>query len=56
MALKDVKKVSNISWPVVGSVAVGIGLFGLTVWAIRKAPDNAVTTPVKRAANIAAGS
>jgi hypothetical protein len=35
------------------SVAVGVALFGALVWAIRMLPANAVTTPVKKVADIA---
>lgn len=49
--LSEVKQVTNISWPVVGSVAVGIALFGGLMFAIRKAPKNALTKPVKEAAD-----
>ena len=52
MAIKDVKQVKNINWGTVGSVAVGIALFGGVLYAIRKLPDNAVTTPIKTGANI----
>jgi len=52
MAIKDVKNVTNISWGTVGSVAVGIALFGAVLYGIRKLPDNAVTAPVKTGANI----
>lgn len=50
MALKEVKNVTKVSWPVVGSVVVGIAAFGAVMWAIRKAPNNAITAPVKDAA------
>lgn len=56
MALKDVKKVKNVSWPVVGSVMAGIALFGFAAWGIKRLPSNSITEPVKRAANIASRS
>ena len=54
MAIKDVKNVTNISWGTAGSVVVGLALFGGLMYAIRKAPNNAVTTPIKSAANVVA--
>lgn len=50
--MQDIKNLKNINYGTVGSVAVGIALFGLVMWAIRKAPSNAVTNPVKKAADI----
>lgn len=52
MSIKNVKNVTKISWGTVGSVAVGIALFGGILYGIRKLPDNAATAPVKQAANI----
>lgn len=52
MAIKNVKNVKNISWGTVGSVAVGIAMFGLIMYGVRKLPTNAATKPVKQAANI----
>ena len=54
MAIKDLKNVTKISWSTAGSVVVGIALFGGLMMAIRKAPDNAVTAPIKRAADMVA--
>lgn len=50
MALKEVKNVTKVSWPVVGSVVVGLVAFGGIMYAINRAPRNAVTAPVKDAA------
>lgn len=56
MAIKDVKNVKNISWGTAGSVVVGIALFGALAYAIRRLPENNITTPVKTvAANVGAG-
>jgi hypothetical protein len=52
MALKSVKNVTRISWGTVGSVAVGLALFGLMAYAVRMLPENAVTRPIKTAANV----
>jgi len=53
--MQNVKNLTKINYATVGSVAAGIALFGLIMYAVRKAPNNAVTTPVKKAAEIAAG-
>lgn len=50
MSVKAVKQVTNVQWPIVGSVVVGITAFGLLMWVVSKLPDNAVTSPVKSAA------
>lgn len=51
-----VKQVTNINWAVAGSVVVGIALFGAMMYAVRRVPTNAVTAPLKTAAEIAATS
>ena len=50
--MSDVKNIKNINWGTVGSVAVGMAVFGLAIYAIKKLPSNAVTTPVKKAADV----
>ena len=50
MAIKDIKKVKNINWATAGSVVVGLALFGGLMMLIRRSPENAVTTPIKKAA------
>lgn len=50
MAIKDIKNVKNVSWSTAGSVVVGLALFGGLMYAIRRAPENAVTTPIKNVA------
>lgn len=54
MSIKNVKDVTKVSWSTAGSVVLGIALFGGLMMAIRKAPDNAVTAPIKRAADMVA--
>lgn len=44
-----VSNVKNINWGTVGSVAVGIALFGAVVYGVRMLPSNAATSPVKKA-------
>lgn len=48
----DVKKITKIQWPVVGSVVVGLAAFGVAIWAVKKLPSNPVTAPVKKAADV----
>jgi hypothetical protein len=50
--LSDIKKVTNIQWGVVGSVVVGLAVFGGLVYAVAKLPSNSVTRPVKQAVDI----
>lgn len=50
--MQDVKNIKNVNWGTVGSVAVGMAVFGLVVWGITKLPSNAITTPVKKAAAV----
>lgn len=48
------KKMTRFNWQTVGAVVVGMVVFGGIVYGISRLPNNAVTTPVKRAtANIA---
>lgn len=54
MSLKQVKQVKNVNWSTAGSVVVGMALFGLVIYAIRRAPSNAITDPAKRAAEVVA--
>jgi len=54
MSLKQVKQIKNVNWSTAGSVVVGMALFGLVVYAIRRAPSNAITDPLKRGTEIAA--
>lgn len=49
----NLTEVTKINMRTVGSVAVGVALFGAAVWAIRSLPNNALTTPVKAAAAVA---
>lgn len=49
MGLPNVKQYVK---PALG-VAAGIALFGALLWAIRRAPTNAITSPVKKVADIA---
>jgi len=49
-----VKGLTKINAGTVGSVAVGLALFGVVIYAIRKAPSNAVTDVAKKAANVVA--
>ena len=52
--LKGVKNVKNVSWGTVGSVAVGMALFGLVIYGVRRLPSgNVVTDTVKKGADIA---
>lgn len=44
---------SRATWKTAGGVALGVALFGLIVWAVRKAPANALTNPVKKVTDIA---
>lgn len=50
----NIKKVTDVDWRVAGSVVVGIGIFGLFLWGVRTLPTNAVTTPIKKAAEVVA--
>lgn len=50
--LKNVANVTKISWGTVGSVAVGIALFGAVMFAINRLPSNAATDVIKRGANV----
>lgn len=50
--IKDIGNVRNISWGTVGSVAVGIALFGLVMYGVKKLPNNQITRPVKQAADV----
>lgn len=54
MAIKDVVNVKkNTNLGTVTSVVVGLAVFGGLLYAIRRAPENAVTTPLKNvAANV----
>lgn len=45
--------VSKVNTGVAVSVVAGLALFGLLVWAVRKAPANALTNPVKKVTDIA---
>lgn len=38
------------------AVVAGMFVFGLSVWLIKKLPDNAVTTPVKSVVDAATGN
>jgi len=53
MSLKAVKGVTNVSWGTVGSVVVGLSLFGGLIYAIRRAPSNPITNVAKKAADVA---
>lgn len=44
---------SKATWKVAGAVVLGLGLFGGLIYLIRRAPDNAITTPLKKGADIA---
>ncbi len=46
---------SKIDLKVVVSVAIGVAAFGAVLWAIKRLPSNAVTAPIKKAAEVAAG-
>ena len=50
-AISNVKKVTNVNWGGVGTVVVGIALFGAVLYGIRRLPDSAVTAPLKAGAN-----
>lgn len=43
----------NIDMKIAVSAAAGIALFGVIMFAVRKAPDNAITKPLKTAASVA---
>lgn len=51
MALKEVKNITKVNWSTVGSVAVGIAVFGAVMYLVKRAPSNAITEPVKSAAS-----
>ncbi len=51
---QSIKQIKNINYGIVGSVAVGIALFGAIIYAIRRSPSNAVTDVVKKAADVVA--
>lgn len=46
----DIKQIKNISWGTVGSVVVGLTVFGGLIYAIKRAPSNVVTKPLKEGA------
>lgn len=52
----EVKKVTNVDGRMVGSVVLGLAVFGALVYAVRSAPRNAVTEPLKKATEIAASA
>lgn len=43
--------VSKVNKGVMISVVAGIALFGAIIWAVRKAPANSITNPVKKVAD-----
>ena len=46
-----VKDVTKVNWRTVGSVALGMAVFGAVIYGVRMLPSNAVTDPIKSAAN-----
>lgn len=42
----------NINWNVAIAAAAGVALFGVTIWAVRQLPANAITRPIKQAADV----
>ena len=52
MAIKDIVNVKkNTSMVTVTSVVVGLAVFGGLMMLVRRAPENAVTAPIKKAAS-----
>ena len=41
---------------IVFSVVAGIAAFGALIWGVSMLPNNAITAPVKKVANIASGN
>lgn len=50
--LRDLKKITNVQWGVVGSVVVGLTVFGAVVYAVAKLPSSPITKPLKQAVDI----
>lgn len=51
-AISKVKQVTKVNWGGVGTVVVGIALFGAVLYGIRRLPSNAATDVVKKGAAI----